>query len=135
MSITLRWLFGTLVLASLFLILAGCGSRTKIYEGKLVQGGQPVTVSDQGIITLFFVAEKDKDKGLPYPAETKSDGTFTIKGRDGKGIPPGKYLVSVVAKDPYPNGPDKFGGKFEADKSTLTVEIGKDSMVTVDVGQ
>src|SRR5262249_43820152 len=134
MRTTLRSLLGTIVLTSLVLTLAGCGSRKKVYQGKLVQGGQPVVVSDRGRIIINFYDEQDKDKTKPQPADAKQDGTFTLYGRERKGVTPGKYRVSMEAKDPYPNGADKFGGKFTPDKTTLTVEVGKGDL-TIDAGQ
>jgi hypothetical protein len=134
MRITLRSLLGTIVLTSLVLTVAGCGSRKKMYQGKLVQAGQPVVVSDKGVITITFYEEKDKDKTKPNPTETKQDGSFTVVGRERKGIAPGKYYVSVEVKDPYPNGADLFGGKYAPDKTTLTVDVGKGDL-TIDVGK
>src|SRR5262245_18725564 len=134
MRITLRSLLCTVVLTSLLLTLAGCGSSKKMYQGKLVQAGQPVVVSDKGRIIINFYDEKDKDKTRPQPADAKDDGTFTLYGRERKAVAPGKYIVSVEAKDPYPDGADKFGGKFAPDKTTLTVEVGKGDL-TIDVGQ
>jgi hypothetical protein len=125
MRITLRSLLGTIVLTSLVLTAAGCGSRRKIYQGKLVQNGQPVVVSDKGVIIITFYEEKDKDKARPLPTDTKPDGSFTVYGRERKGIAPGRYVVAVEVKDPYIDGADKFEGKFAPDKTPLTVEAGR----------
>lgn len=117
------------------LLLVGCGESKRKLNGKVVQGGAPFTVSDKGIIALVFVSDADSSK--MYNATTKPDGTFTVVGPDGKGIPAGKYKVQLTVQDPYsgPGSKDKFDGKFaNAAKSPLTVDVGSTD-ITVDVGK
>jgi len=113
--------------------LTGCGGGKKKVEGKLTQNGQPLTVSDKGVIVMNLVAaEEGKDK-TPYPAEVKSDGTFEITGPERKGIPPGKYRISLQQFDPYPKN-DKLGGKFASEKSPLVREV-TGSFLEIDVAK
>lgn len=70
--------------------------------------------------------------------------TFTLKGIEGKGIPPGSYKV-VVTCQPYMGTPgvenrkklmDKAFDPFSATKSQLTVDIGKEpetQTITIDL--
>jgi hypothetical protein len=133
MNTNLRPLAGTLAVTFVLAAVSGCGGGKTLARGKLVSNGQPVTVSDKGVIVIRFYAETDRTKGQPFPAETRPDGTFTVVGRDRHGIPPGKYLVSVEAFDPYPRH-DKLGGKYRPDATPLTAEVGKGD-VTLEVGR
>jgi hypothetical protein len=125
----------TLFLVVRVCLLVGCGDSRRKLNGKIVKGGAPFTLSDKGIFALAFFSESDSSK--MYNATTKTDGTFTIVGADGKGIPAGKYKVQLTAQDPYtgPQSKDLLGGKFaKGSDSPLTVDVGKDD-VTVDVGK
>jgi len=130
----MRTILSFLTLATLLFVTVGCGPTKSKAQGKLVQNGQPLTVSDKGVITLRFFAEDDKENAKPYPANTKPDGTFTVTGLDGQGIPPGKYRVSVEAQDPYP-GHDKLKAKYTPSMTQLTAELGKGGEVVIDVGK
>jgi hypothetical protein len=129
----MRTLIGTLLFLAVGLSTGCSGGGGSKVNGKIVKGGQPFTLSDKGVFVLVFVNEAENPPKM-YNATTKPDGTFTVIGADGKGIPPGKYKVQVQAMDPYPQK-DLLGGKFApAEKSPLTVEVGKGEIV-VEVGQ
>jgi hypothetical protein len=101
------------------LMLSGCGGPSTV-RGKLTNGGQPLTVSDKGVIVMSFSPE-----GAPPPgfgADVKPDGTFEVKGPENKGVAPGKYRISVQQFDPYP-GNDKLDGKFAPGKSPIIRDI------------
>jgi len=129
---TRRASFGFIVLALSVLCVAGCGKSVVPAKGKVVNKGQPYSVSDKGLFQITLFA----DDGKTYATESKADGTFTVIGPDRKGAPPGKYHVSVEAMDPYQQKVDKLGGKFAGAKSPLSVEItSADKELVVDVGQ
>jgi len=121
-----NFICGVLLVAA---CLAGGCSGSKQVNGKITQGGQPMTLSDKGMFILSFNPENAT--APTYNATTKPDGTFTIVGPENKGIPPGKYKVNLQAMDPYSpsGGTDKLGGKYVPGKSTLVVEIGKGDLV------
>jgi len=122
----LRWLFFLLLVG----LLIGCGGKRKV-NGKILKDGQPFKVSDKGVISLSFVSADDASK-MYNATPNMSDGTFTIVGPDGKGIPPGKYKVQLSAQDPYtgPGSKDLFGGKYaSATSSPLTVDVGATDVV------
>lgn len=129
----LRFLAGALLLSSSVVALSGCGGGKVKASGKVVQNGQPIQMSDKGVMQLAFIEEKDTEGARPHGTTWKPDGTFVITGVEGKGVPPGKYRVSLSIIDPYP-GEDKFGGKFQGPKSPLVVDVGKGEVI-VDVGK
>ena len=94
-----------LILVPLALAIPGCGSSQGIWvHGKLTKGGVKYEVpGDQKLHMTFFSMEPFKDgertipAGQPYMAIFKSeDGTFTVEGPDGQGVPPGNYRVTVT---------------------------------------
>ena len=121
----------SLLLSLACLLASGCSGKIQV-KGKIVKEGQPFTLGEKGVFVLNFVSADGSDKTV-YNATTKPDGTFTILGPEGKGIPPGKYTVNLTAMDPYPTT-DKLNGKYAPGKSTMTVEVGKGELV-IDVGK
>ena len=123
-----------IVIVGLTLLLPltlGCGGGPTKPRGRLLMNGQPVTLSDKGVLQVAFIPEPST--GTSYPALVKPDGTFEVPGVDKKGIPPGKYKVSVRLIDPYPTT-DKLGGKYAQDKTTIIKQIPGDDL-TIDVGK
>jgi hypothetical protein len=81
-------------------LLAGCGGPALIQpRGRLLKGGAPLPLKDSEHVTIFFVPVVAE--GRPHPGENyaarynRADGTFQATGKDGKGLPPGKYKVTV----------------------------------------
>jgi len=131
----LRRLLLLLVVPAL-LLAGGCGAPKVKPNGKVVRGGQPFTLSENGVFIINFTPEEnDPAKPQMYNADAKPDGTFTIVGPEGKGIPPGKYKANVQAMDPYAKQNDLLKGKFAPGKSPLVVEIKDASEVVLDVGK
>jgi hypothetical protein len=81
--------------ALLSVVVAGCGesnplSGLKLYpvKGKvLLADGKPVTAAQ-----IVFVARKSS---LSFTSPIESDGTFTVKGSAGAGLPEGDYGVRI----------------------------------------
>lgn len=124
---------GTLTLALLVMtITTGCGGERGVAKGKIVQKGQPVTVSDKGLIIMNLVGEGDL--GI-HGAEVAPDGTFVVKGPQGEGIPTGKYTATIQWFDPYSGGEsdkDKLGNKFTGEKG-IPVTVEKEKELVIDV--
>ena len=83
--------------------LAGCGSGDNIWvTGVLQKGGEMYKPPDGHKLALYFCPMPGRDVGQAEPATWKwritirRDGSFTVPGREGYGIPPGKYRIAVV---------------------------------------
>jgi len=87
------------LLAAVAVGLAGCGGgdpvqSMRLYpvKGKvLLEDGKPLTAGQ-----IVFVAMKST---LTAPATIESDGTFTVKGRTGDGLPEGDYRIRIEFDD------------------------------------
>jgi len=88
-SFASRWFL--IALASVMLFAAGCREKPGVkVEGKLVKGGKAYSLPAQESLSLSFTGK------TIYPANVNiADGTFTVDGPTGKGIPPGKYTISI----------------------------------------
>ena len=114
--------------------LAGCGGDTIYVTGVLQKGGEKYNIPDGHKLALYFhpMADgtSDKPSGDVEMAEyDPRDGSFTVPGRDGYGIRPGKYRIAVVetlrreALDQLKQGKAlKAGQKQRIDKETNLLE-------------
>jgi hypothetical protein len=142
------------------LAISGCGSSQSIWvQGKLTRDGAKYVVpADQSLSMTFTSMEPFQDggrtipAGQPYMAVFKSeDGTFTVAGPDGLGIPPGKYRVSLTQKltreavdrknekvkrnqTLFERDTDMLEGRF-GDNSPIVTEIKDSNEVTIDLGK
>jgi hypothetical protein len=69
----------------------------------------------------------------PHAAIVKPDGTFSVPGPSGRGIPAGKYRVEITWQDPFPMGADKLEGKFGKENSPVLVDIPSREDIDIDV--
>jgi hypothetical protein len=82
--------------------LAGCGGGNGIWvTGVLQKGGEMYKPPEGRKLALYFYPMADGTSGNPAgDAEMADydsrDGSFTVPGREGSGIPPGKYRIAVV---------------------------------------
>jgi hypothetical protein len=99
--------------------------------------GAPVQFLPREEIMVGFSAEAPEGQpALGASTDVKpADGTFTLSGRDGKGIPPGRYSISVSSQVYGGDGADRFAARFEG-KKPLAVEVGpeKGQHFVIDVG-
>jgi hypothetical protein len=91
----------------LFLValVFGCGSADPvgtIVSGQVMEKGTPVRISTQGLppgdkgFTVILLP-LDSSKPDRFNADvTPEDGSFTVKGPKGKGIPAGKYRITIT---------------------------------------
>jgi hypothetical protein len=82
--------------------LAGCGSGDNIWvTGVLLKGGEMYKPPEGRKLALYFCPMKVETAGklagdVQMADYDPRDGSFTVPGREGYGIPPGKYRVAVV---------------------------------------
>jgi hypothetical protein len=98
-------------------------------KGKVANAGQALQVSNPMVgwveVTFTAIGEDGKAKpGEKFSARADQTGAFTIPGRLGKGLTPGKYRIAVRQWDPYPQT-DKLNGKFDENNTKITREVGK----------
>lgn len=138
--------------------LAGCGGGVKrvVVTGKIVDGGKPLDLSSKdyqegaaSVEVRFNPADdalRDLVTKLPISLSTKAkqDGTFVIDGGDRKGIPVGKYKVSLVnrnmmvdrrSRSGMASQGDVWAGKFAADKTPFEFDIQGAQEVVLDIAQ
>src|SRR5258708_20232318 len=80
------------------LFLVGCGDGLVRPKGRVIKGGAPFQPGESENLRIIL-APLDAPQGSTYdsyPAEyNREDATFRVVGKEGKGLPPGKYLVGV----------------------------------------
>jgi hypothetical protein len=125
------------LLPFLALLALGCDSSSYIKaKGSVVKGGQPYRTGEgQGLRIIF--APLDPPAGTRYDsfaaAYDPSDGSFEVLGKDGRGLPPGKYRISLqlISKKE-----DLWGGQLTGKKSPFTCEVTPNTdRVVIDLDQ
>jgi hypothetical protein len=92
---------GLLIVMSV-VCLAGCGSGDNIWvTGMLQKGGEMYKPPDGHKLALYFCPMPGEASAAPTGDVAMADydprdGSFTVPGREGNGIPPGKYRIAVV---------------------------------------
>ena len=83
-------------------LLAGCGRGNTIWvTGVLQKGGQIYEPPEGRKLALYFYPIAEGTAGNPsgdveMADYNSKDGSFTVPGREGHGIRPGKYRIAVV---------------------------------------
>ena len=114
--------------------LASCGRGDSIWvTGVLQKGGEMYKPPEGRKLALYFCPTTDGASGKPsgdvvmadYDAR---DGSFTVPGREGNGIPPGNYRIAVVetlrreALDKLKNASKPTRGQKRIDNDTNFLE-------------
>jgi hypothetical protein len=119
-----------------FVFAAGCGSGGLVpVAGKLVENGKPLQKSKNESVQLTFRSNTEPPKS--FPAALDADGNFTVStGTDARGIPPGKYTLTVSAASYMPGAGDRFKKSYGPGSSRLACEVGPTGAtnLVVDVG-
>src|SRR4051794_40059292 len=89
----------------LLALISGCGTPDKAVavSGTVLKDGKPFTFAAEGLppgdpgFRLGFVTlgGGDKPGDASYARFSPTDGTFQVSGPKGKGLPPGKYRITV----------------------------------------
>jgi hypothetical protein len=122
--------------------LAGCGKsdqHVKI-KGKLVKGGAPyqpkiegLPPGDNGLRVGFIRTDGGREGEDFYAKVDPATGAFEVPGPDGKGIPPGKYKVTV--RSGAVGTSDLLKNQFSRENSKVVREIkpgGGDLVIDLD---
>jgi hypothetical protein len=125
------------------LLLTGCGGKAKDdsvpVRGKVTNAGAPLKVNRPdvglGYVELHFhrINADGSVSTDPADAAVEESGNFTVRGRDGRGLPPGKYKITVRQLDPAPAN-DKLQGRFDLKNSRIVREVG-DQEIMIDVSR
>jgi hypothetical protein len=118
------------------LLLPGCGGSLVKPTGRVVRGDAPLhTGAGEALHIAFVPLEATGTTGFDsYAAEFNGeDGTFQVKGKDGRGLPPGRYRVTLEL---IKGRKDAFRGRFSARNSPFTCEVTSGSAeVVLDLNQ
>jgi hypothetical protein len=134
-----------LALLLLIFLLSGCSStpqeKVSAVRGRLTNAGAPLEVAGKeagvGRIEINFHAlGADGIAGEAFESASPDDqGHYKMRGRDGRGIKPGKYRIAIRQWDPYPDN-DKLGGKFSFENSKIVREVGEtETTIDLDVSK
>lgn len=112
------------------LLISGCGGIKVVkVEGKFSQGGMPIELKKSAVIQIIFYPDSTDEKNVTsFPADFDRE-SFTYKIA---AIPVGKYKVSVVLLDPYPNN-DKLKGAYSSKKSPLSCNLEDNTVFDIDI--
>ncbi len=75
----------------------GCGGDKGVkVEGQIVRDGNPYAAAEGETVNLSFAGKNAKGEDAIYPATVNAGaGSFVVNGPEGKGIPPGKYKITI----------------------------------------
>jgi hypothetical protein len=113
----------------------GCAAREERYniKGRILLHGEPfLTKPNEGMRIFFSPIDESALAQESYAAEYNgAEGTLTVMGKDRKGLPPGKYRISIQL---IVRGDDVFHNRLAGAKSPFTCEVvNAATEVTVDL--
>src|SRR5262245_39133794 len=119
-STLLSGLLGLLLVST----LTGCGAKTARVSGRVVENDQPFQAQAGEQVSIVFSCQ---DPSIVMPVSVQPDGTFTVYGPDGDGLPPGKYKVGILSDTEGPGGGTSVKKKrvrdLNADDSSLDLDL------------
>jgi hypothetical protein len=122
------------LMTGLLAAVGGCNSDgLRIVKGRLVNNGEPLKVSQEGVVQIAFEYATNPDGS--FVAEVRPDGEFTVEGPTGKGIRPETYRISVVQLDPYSKRKDLLKGKFASKWTPIVMAVDGKSELLIDLAQ
>jgi hypothetical protein len=126
------------VLTSLTLgcLLSGCGSGKLQTKGRLLKNGAAYMTPEGDIVRVMFVPIPEGNERVTdfhVAIFNREEGTFYAAGRDGKGVPPGKYRIAI---EHLKDRKDIFKGAFDAQRSPFVREVNSSAdEVTIDLAK
>jgi hypothetical protein len=136
--------FGLLVClstAGLALGPGGCNKSESVVKvkGKILKNGLPYQPKTEGLppgdrgVKMNFIRLGGDKAGEEYPVTVDANGNFEAIGLEGKGIPPGKYRITIH-EGPF-GMPDQLKEKFNKENSKIEREVkpgGGDLVIDLD---
>jgi hypothetical protein len=120
MRLTIYLLVGLLPVVT----AAGCNGSGKYQtRGRVLKDGAPLVPDDGEFVRVTFVpilAPGERPTDYYTAAFNPTDGTFQAAGKDGQGVPPGKYRIAV---EHFRNNKDLLKGAFDGQTSPLIREV------------
>jgi hypothetical protein len=123
-------------------VLAGCARETESgpkLTGRVLLDGQPCRpVSLYEFELKFLSAGGEGPIKKSYLAEVQEDGSFTVNGSIGKGIPVGRYKVIIAGpvKDAAGKPTRRYMATYTDKATPLEIEITDATReVTIDLGR
>jgi hypothetical protein len=119
------------------LLAAGCAGDTVPVTGRLVKDGQPYVARLGGpepeTFAVDFVGEVGGAR-MVFAAAVNPDGTFSVGGSHGRGVPRGRYRITVLHSGFLGAGGDRLKARFSGDATPLAVDVTDATALTIDVG-
>lgn len=119
---------------------AGCGgqgNRGVKVQGRLLESGQPIKFLPNEDIRISFSSEgAEGSQAVGASGVVKpGDGSFTITGRDNKGIPPGNYRISLSSSVEGGRDDNRFEASVNRKNPPLIAEVGPEDgqSFTIDI--
>jgi hypothetical protein len=111
------------VLVGAALAVSGCGPTMYQTKSRLLKDGVAPKVTEDTTVRIAFVPMTEGGPPMDFYAATYNagDGTFQVAGKDGRGVPPGKYRVTVEFQNAKRK--DMLNGAFNAVKSPFVFVI------------
>jgi hypothetical protein len=131
----MRALRNLLLMALTGSLVLGCGKSGFFHaKGHIVKGGQPFQIADGQSLRIFFAPATAEGSRYDSYAGTLNpdDGSFEIVGKDGQGLPAGKYQVGIQLMQ---GKEDQLGGRLLGPQSGITLEVApssKDLLIDLD---
>jgi hypothetical protein len=122
---------------ALCLSASGCGGSPNLaVKGRLLKNGEPFRPDKDDIVRITFAPIPEPgQRAMDYYAANfnHDDGTFRAAGKDGTGVPPGKYRIGI---EHLRNKRDLLRGAFDADRSPFVREVnGGIKEITIDLAK
>jgi hypothetical protein len=134
--------FLTALMGGLFLLAlaAGCSTSEKrvLAKGKILNGGVPLKVDPKMGVTIMLAPDMEKGKNTTsYPANfNRDDATFAVPGPDGRGIPEGKYRISILLMSLKPTEwMDETNDQFSAGNTRIQRTVVGDEPIIIDLSK
>jgi hypothetical protein len=125
----MRLIYKGSVFCLIALFLCGCGDGLMKPRGRLVKNGESFQLGEaEGMRIVFSPIDTTGTTYEQYPAVFNKDGTFQVVGKDGKGMPAGKYRISL---EHLKKKKDLLKGAFAGGKSPIVREVTSSSQEIV----